>query len=860
MQRQGHHEEAVRVFNEAEELYELLPCAPERSLLLNRGNARQRVGDLAGAYEDFDAALALDGEYAAAHLARGTVMGALQQEDAAEADYSSALECAQQQQVEGEGWTAESGVVATALMARANLRAKCRRHAEAVADYTALLALVEAHADVVDTHVDAAEALLARGQVHVDMGAHSAAHADLLAVLAKTAEGVPGVESAGGPKLARHAHAALGNLYQIQGDYVKAMESFSQAAALAESAQGADGDTPGGTDGNAEQLRMTSHYSQHVASAAAPMRGSVTAAVAAGQTNLASAAGRGSLSGGGAAAEDPHASLRQLVSRLCQPSSLLPSWQYVDELTDDPAARRARQEQDAFLLGYPSFGATATAAEVLRLLYGHYTDTHDTDTGTGRAARASEQLRVLQLLHAWLDPAQGYPEDILVDESSAPGDAVVGAAEIALQRIITAVSEAADETALLKELDGVGLMGASQNHKNGGPLAAEALLQAIEMATAGGGLRTNRKARMLAVPRLFSGSGGGSETTPPPAVNSSWSTEQWSSCELWSGVGSEEVARQLCRMEQRVYCAITPRQLLALSWRGPNDRAAAALASAPNGDALAMSSAAVTRALLHHENLARAVRGSILSQPDISKRAAIVGVVLTVMQQLLHYDNYGSAAALHKALSSPAVLRLAKTRAALKPAARNNWKEYIDSAGDETLVRQTTAASDKATASPMSEAALREAYEKAVPPKVPYLQPYLRDLLAIDSEEDGNSGRSGETDAADEQEEEQQRAAMLEVIGEIALEDARTACEEAGLPTGDVDLATLRARLRSKYERRGNWRRLQRMRPVIASATAGVSVGYDFWDVLQVQEMVRGLPRLLDADAVALSLATEPTR
>jgi hypothetical protein len=76
----------------------------------------------------------------------------------------------------------------------------------------------------------------------------------------------------------------------------------------------------------------------------------------------------------------------------------------------------------------------------------------------------------------------------------------------------------------------------------------------------------------------------------------------------------------------------------------------------------------------HHENLATAVRGSILSEPSVAKRATIIHSVLSVIQQLLHYDNYGSAAALHKALSSPSVLGLRKTRYVRLRTTQRRWQ------------------------------------------------------------------------------------------------------------------------------------------------------------------------------------------
>ena len=38
-----------------------------------------------------------------------------------------------------------------------------------------------------------------------------------------------------------------------------------------------------------------------------------------------------------------------------------------------------------------------------------------------------------------------------------------------------------------------------------------------------------------------------------------------------SDIACEEIARQLCRMQQRVYCAISPRHLLALNWKSSDD-------------------------------------------------------------------------------------------------------------------------------------------------------------------------------------------------------------------------------------------------------------------------------------------------
>lgn len=237
--RQDNYEEAVTLFTKAETLYRAVSCEPDRSLLLNRGSARQRLGDLAGAYEDFDSALMIDEQYAAAHLARGTVMAALQQDEAAESDYTAALACAQNTLTQlqsvvvaqpthdavgatDEVWLVEHNLLVKTLQARGDLHAKRGRNADAAADYSALLDLaVSAPPETVDCR----RTLLARGHVLCNMGSYSAAHADFIAVL--DSHGLK--EGQDDEKLVRLAYTALGNLYQLQGEYMKATESFSKA-------------------------------------------------------------------------------------------------------------------------------------------------------------------------------------------------------------------------------------------------------------------------------------------------------------------------------------------------------------------------------------------------------------------------------------------------------------------------------------------------------------------------------------------------------------------------------------------------------------------------------------------------------
>eukprot|EP01043_Picozoa_sp_COSAG02_P050202 COSAG02_NODE_5133_length_4601_cov_5.407152_1_plen_1219_part_00 len=615
--RQGSHEYAVTLFTKAEALYRAASLEPERSLLLNRGSARQRLGDLAGAYEDFDTALTIDQEYAAAYLARGMVMAALQQEDAADSDYSAALACAQKKAVQqpmgavptavtdiatnGIWWT-EHDVFAKALRCRGDLRAKRGCNTDAVADYSSLLNLMES---APPGPVDHQRVLLARGHALCDMGSYSAAQTDFLAAIDKTGDEDDSL-------LLQLVHTALGNVYQLQGDYIKATESFAKAAVLAEKVETENGITPGGADSNAEFLRNASTHSQRVSNAATPAQG--LALVAPAGVSQLSTNDVVCVSDFSVVDDVSHKSLRQLLAQLCRPSSPLISWQYADKLTNDPAAKRAQYDREAFLLGYPS---AVSAATVLRQLYELYTrGPGDTVVGsTGRVVQASEQLCVLQLLHAWLDPVRGFPEDLLGDGTDRCTADVV-AAEAELQRIIVVVESATDDTALLvQQVDGVSIPRIPVE-PNGGPGAAEALRAAIENATVGGTLPRTRRARMLGMPRIFGDRGkqlagdGRKDTTPPPMINSSWSTEQWGQSQLWLDISPEEIARQLCRMDQRVYCAISPRHLLALNWTA-RDTLDAEHRRQTTGTIL--TSATVTRALSHHANLVDAVRGSLLS-------------------------------------------------------------------------------------------------------------------------------------------------------------------------------------------------------------------------------------------------------
>lgn len=81
---------------------------------------------------------------------------------------------------------------------------------------------------------------------------------------------------------------------------------------------------------------------------------------------------------------------------------------------------------------------------------------------------------------------------------------------------------------------------------------------------------------------------------------------------------------------------------------------------------------------------------------------------------------------------------------------------------------QTTNRPAVSSGSPLSESDLVVAFEHASTPKIPYLQPYLRELNRIDDEETASNG-VGET-VLDFGEKEQERIAVLEVIDQIELD------------------------------------------------------------------------------------------
>ena len=112
----------------------------------------------------------------------------------------------------------ESNIVAKALQARGDLRAKRGCNDDAVADYSALLNLAHSAPPGV---VDYGRVQLARGNALCSMGSYAAAQADFTAVIDN--------ESNRDETLVWLAHTALGNVYQLQGDFVNATESFAKA-------------------------------------------------------------------------------------------------------------------------------------------------------------------------------------------------------------------------------------------------------------------------------------------------------------------------------------------------------------------------------------------------------------------------------------------------------------------------------------------------------------------------------------------------------------------------------------------------------------------------------------------------------
>jgi hypothetical protein len=161
----------------------------------------------------------------------------------------------------------------------------------------------------------------------------------------------------------------------------------------------------------------------------------------------------------------------------------------------------------------------------------------------------------------------------------------------------------------------------------------------------------------------------------------------------------QEIARQLCLVEHRLWAAIRPHELVSGSW------------SKPNKEDLCPNVLAMVKASTDMTNY---VAADILSYSDLRQRVAVLSQWIMVAQHSRDCNNYNAVMEILAALSSSAVHRL-----------RTTW---------ELLPSETWEAHDALRALTDSEGnwpCYRETIRAATPPCVPYLGLFLTDLTFI---------------------------------------------------------------------------------------------------------------------------------
>uniref|UniRef100_A0A7S3D2F8 Uncharacterized protein n=1 Tax=Palpitomonas bilix TaxID=652834 RepID=A0A7S3D2F8_9EUKA len=176
-----------------------------------------------------------------------------------------------------------------------------------------------------------------------------------------------------------------------------------------------------------------------------------------------------------------------------------------------------------------------------------------------------------------------------------------------------------------------------------------------------------------------------------------------------------EVARQLCLMDQELYTAIHPKELLNQAWskKMKNERS-------PN----------VLRLIERFNMLSGFVTTEIVKRPQIGDRVRMISWFINIASRLLEFNNFNSAMAIIAGFSASPVYRLKKTWADVQKQ-KKLWQEY------ENV--------KKRLASEENFKALRENLHKADGACVPYLGVYLTDLTFIGDGNPDTVEEDGET-------------------------------------------------------------------------------------------------------------------
>eukprot|EP01105_Mastigella_eilhardi_P008336 TRINITY_DN2028_c0_g1_i2.p1 TRINITY_DN2028_c0_g1~~TRINITY_DN2028_c0_g1_i2.p1 ORF type:complete len:1497 (+),score=442.67 TRINITY_DN2028_c0_g1_i2:24-4493(+) len=167
-------------------------------------------------------------------------------------------------------------------------------------------------------------------------------------------------------------------------------------------------------------------------------------------------------------------------------------------------------------------------------------------------------------------------------------------------------------------------------------------------------------------------------------------------------LNAKEIARQMTLVEQNLFKAIKPWELIGLAWTKKDK-------------SLAPNIAAITR---HFNNMSRWVMGELCACDDLRKRIKMTEKFIELCGHLDELHNYNGILEIISGFGSSPVHRLKKTFAGVSPALSDTLARLSE------LVSQTR-----------SYAALRQCLHNLRPPCIPYPGLYQTDMTFI---EDGN--------------------------------------------------------------------------------------------------------------------------
>ncbi|EPS42313.1 hypothetical protein H072_3719 [Dactylellina haptotyla CBS 200.50] len=166
-----------------------------------------------------------------------------------------------------------------------------------------------------------------------------------------------------------------------------------------------------------------------------------------------------------------------------------------------------------------------------------------------------------------------------------------------------------------------------------------------------------------------------------------------------------EVARQLTIIDQKIFCQITPHELLGKEWTKKQDCRAA--------NVLEMTKLSTQMALW--------IAFTILNDPDPKKRAAVIKHWIKIADKLFEMSNFNTMMAIICALNNSTIVRLKKTWELVSPktkAALEKLRSVVDPSRNYNELRTRT--------------------RNQLPPCLPFLGTYLTDMVFF---EDGNAAK-----------------------------------------------------------------------------------------------------------------------